>query len=678
MKNILKISIFMFIFYSFNAFSIPNTNNFFPYFQNSLKVDGSVLAFTKISETLQTDENTLYGLSDIKTIISTAGDIQRETKIFKIKLFEHVYLIEHTYSSATNHTINEDNAFSITETNTQSHRIYYGPADGTTYMVEDYMNIPTVEGYSKDGEMINGGVPINYIWNQEEGFSLGVLTNKPSTFELPLFVNADTVDMDVFYKPKSILKQQTIFGANNNYISPLVFLSINHGDYYQALDQYTKLLEKIDNRKIQNIEFKSQFKRPYWKTWGLDPNASGEFSKDDILAIVETLKDVNINRILLDWGWFTAEGNWEANPDVFDDNSDLENFIGVLNNDGFTVGLWYQPLQIDITDDDVIANLLQYAVRNADNSIFLDDDGLALLNPSLSTVQNIIAAQLEVFKDMGVEHIYLDSQEAQLAIPADFSQTDPLKSHEALSDIYEMIRDFGKNNDIAIEICPDGRSQTILNMPQTSINIGDPKNDQQLRSEFKSLKAIQGSKAIIGTYVDPFSDNKVSGSFLNIVGIGGQLMTMFRNLEDLGAVKWHQWAQFIKNEDLVSAEYLNLYDIGFDYPEAHVVRKESSLFYSFFTQENNIDLCLQNSCDEDELTIVEVGKNKDYSGNITFKGLIPKKAYHAVTFPENKSFTITANSDGEATIPNFTFEKEVLFKVSPVNLSFLYYWLISD
>jgi len=310
------------------------------------------------------------------------------------------------------------------------------------------------------------------------------------------------------YAPSAALKQKTTFAPGESFASDVVFVTYHAGDYFAPLDRYTRLLDRVSGRHIQNADARAPaFARGgYWKTWGLDPTESGNFTKQQVRQIATQLPALGIHWFLLDWGWFTAEGNWDPNPDVFTDENDLRAFIAELKASGFHVGLWFQPLQLDPTDQVVNDSLLPYSVKNEDGSEYRDDDDLALADPSLGPVQTYVDAQLARFADLGIEHIYLDSQVAQLAIPPDFALAAPLASHEALPGVYDRMRAFGKQHGMVIEICPDGRSQSILDVPQDVNNIGDPKNDRQLRAEFKSLKAILGPRAIVGAYVDPFPE----------------------------------------------------------------------------------------------------------------------------------------------------------------------------
>jgi alpha-galactosidase len=82
--------------------------------------------------------------------------------------------------------------------------------------------------------------------------------------------------------------------------------------------------------------------------------------------------------------------------------------------------------------------------------------------------------------------------------------------------------------------------------------------------------------------------------FASTLGIGGVVGTQFtwppgsaqRNRLDLTPDKediWRKWVALYNEQMLSRGEYLGgLYDIGFDRPEAHAIRKSGKMYYSFF------------------------------------------------------------------------------------------------
>ena len=78
------------------------------------------------------------------------------------------------------------------------------------------------------------------------------------------------------------------------------------------------------------------------------------------------------------------------------------------------------------------------------------------------------------------------------------------------------------------------------------------------------------------------------------VGVGGVVGTQFvlpdlvekHSTSDLTPQRekiFEEWLRIYKDKMLSRGEYLgDLYDLGFDRPEAHVIRKNQELYYAFF------------------------------------------------------------------------------------------------
>ena len=80
------------------------------------------------------------------------------------------------------------------------------------------------------------------------------------------------------------------------------------------------------------------------------------------------------------------------------------------------------------------------------------------------------------------------------------------------------------------------------------------------------------------------------------------------------------WMDIYKTHDLARGEYLNLYTWGYDYPEAHVIRRHDKLYYAFYADQ--------------------------YQGTITLRGLDKAKTYRATTYADAQpaTFEITGNN----------------------------------
>ena len=108
------------------------------------------------------------------------------------------------------------------------------------------------------------------------------------------------------------------------------------------------------------------------------------------------------------------------------------------------------------------------------------------------------------------------------------------------------------------------------------------------------MKALLGpSAAYFGDHVE-LSDG--GDDFASTVGVGGVVGTQF-TLPSLGKSerKYHltpakeasfrKWVALYRDRMLSRGEYLGeLYDLGFDRPEAHAIRKDGRMYYAFYAK----------------------------------------------------------------------------------------------
>jgi alpha-galactosidase len=144
-----------------------------------------------------------------------------------------------------------------------------------------------------------------------------------------------------------------------------------------------------------------------------------------------------------------------------------------------------------------------------------------------------------------------------------------------------------------VEFCPCGTSFNFFTLANLNMSVAsDPHNSWQVRTKGKTLKALHGDAiAYFGDHVE-LSDGRQD--FASTLGIGGVVGTQFtwppgsaqRNRLDLTPDKeeiWQKWVALYNGQMLSRGQYLGgLYDIGFDRPEAHAIRKSGKMYYAFF------------------------------------------------------------------------------------------------
>jgi alpha-galactosidase len=146
-----------------------------------------------------------------------------------------------------------------------------------------------------------------------------------------------------------------------------------------------------------------------------------------------------------------------------------------------------------------------------------------------------------------------------------------------------------------IELCPCGTAYSAFNFPSMNqAPASDPESSWQVRHKGKTLKALMGPSA-------PFAGDHVELSdrhddFASTVGIGAVVSTKFTWPVDpkpkdsflLTPEKegvWRRWIALYREKMLPLGIYRGeLYDIGFDRPEAHAVEKDDRLYYAFFAE----------------------------------------------------------------------------------------------
>lgn len=152
------------------------------------------------------------------------------------------------------------------------------------------------------------------------------------------------------------------------------------------------------------------------------------------------------------------------------------------------------------------------------------------------------------------------------------------------------------------EICNCGTTQDFFqsiysNQPVVS----DPTSVEQSRRRVKVIKALWGPEAPAYTdhvehirlevdMNDKSDTARVGQDFATAMGPGGVIGTKFtwpagpENMQLTGEREkhWQKWFQLYNEKMLSKGSYLNLYDIIYDLPEAHVIQKADTLYYAFY------------------------------------------------------------------------------------------------
>lgn len=217
---------------------------------------------------------------------------------------------------------------------------------------------------------------------------------------------------------------------------------------------------------------------------------------------------------------------------------------------------------------------------------------------------------VKMLRDWGYDGLKLDGQHMNQVPPCynpAHNHTRPEESVEMLPQFFKMIYDTARSikKDAVIEFCPCGDAFSFFMLPYMNMTVAsDPKGSIQIRTKGKSLKALHGDKvAYFGDHVRLTGDGE---SFASIVSVGATLGTNFtwpvgsrganqtaeqRRRGELTPDKealFAKWMGIYTDKMLPKGEYMGaLYDLGFDMPETHAIRKDDNMYYSFYAAEFN-------------------------------------------------------------------------------------------
>jgi alpha-galactosidase len=175
---------------------------------------------------------------------------------------------------------------------------------------------------------------------------------------------------------------------------------------------------------------------------------------------------------------------------------------------------------------------------------------------------------------------------------------DPQESVRGFAEIYHQIFELTRQLKpySVTQICPCGTpiTHTLISATDQTVT-ADPTSSAQIRQRIKFYKGLMGPRSAV--FADHIELSDGGMDFASCFGAGGVLSTKFiyplndsikPRLKEYWALTadkeslWKKWFEISAQHALADGEYLNLYDLAFDYPEAHAIRKADKMYYAFF------------------------------------------------------------------------------------------------
>lgn len=451
-------------------------------------------------------------------------------------------------------------------------------------------------GHIQKGE--GGGIPILYFWNRFGGLSLSHIEPVQELWYMPVSVS------DSGKRVSFEDKRNRMLSPNETFQTPRVMLSVHQGDFFEPLKLYREVMSR---QGLKAPEPNREDYAPAWCSWGYE----FDVKPSEMTGVLPKLKEMDIHWLTLDDRWFDHYGDWNPRRDTFPNGVEaIQQMNQKIHEAGALSQLWWYPLCVE---DGVggwdaqtygVAETLRthkdWLVLNPDGSVARNNRGLAMLCPGLPEVREYTAALTRMFiRNWDFDGHKLDNIYTMPPChnPA-HHHPDPGESVRGFAETYRLIFDITRELKpySVTQICPCGSTLTHTLIPATDQTVtADPTSSAQIRQRIKFYKGLMGARAAVFADHVELTDGGVD--FASCFGVGGVMATKFvhplddsvkSRLKEYWALTedrellWKKWFALAREHSLADGEYLNLYDLAFDVPEAHAIRKSDEMYYGFF------------------------------------------------------------------------------------------------
>ncbi|TAM84016.1 MAG: hypothetical protein EPN47_04200 [Acidobacteria bacterium] len=455
---------------------------------------------------------------------------------------------------------------------------------------------------------LGGGIPVIAFWTDKVGIGMGHLELVPLVVSLPVKVGKDNrVEAAMELEPRITLKPGEVYSL------PQSFISVFEGDFYKPLRTYSRVLQ----RKGWNIPKPgNEAYNISWCGWGYEQ----DFTRAQVAGTIPKLKEFGIKWATLDYRWFNDFGDWEPRQDTFPGNA-IKELADEFHRQGFYIQLWWQPLAVDDGQGKHLSwkhAVTSKIAQEHPEWLVLDQKGkharlvspvcdVASLCPALPEVRQYFVRLVQRFiRDWGYDGSKMDSV---FSAPPCYNPAHHHKSPQdsilampkVIQAIFETSRALKPYS--VTQICPCGAPPNFAWLPFMNQAVtADPVGSIQVRRRIKMYKALLGPRAAVyGDHVEltrvRFANTEheidVGEDFASTVGPGGVVGTKFVwpdpgphfNSVYLNPAKeeiWKKWTAIYNREMLSSGTFLDLYNYGYDFPEAYAIQKDGRMYYAFY------------------------------------------------------------------------------------------------
>jgi alpha-galactosidase len=453
----------------------------------------------------------------------------------------------------------------------------------TSFQQENY------QGMNADD--YGGGTPIVDVWRRDVGLAVGHVETRPKLVSLPVSM-PDATHARIAVR----FAKEVELGPGESFHTFRTFVAVHQGDYFRTLTDYRRYMMK---QGFQMAAAPEDGFGAIWCAWGYGRSVQPK----QVYDTLPTAKRLGFKWVTLDDGWQNNVGDWALDPKKFPNgDADMKALVDRIHQEGFKAQLWWSPMSA-VPASELLRDHPDYALLNRDGSrrkvSWWNSDYLCPADRNVVEYHKALVRKILV--DWGFDGLKLDGQDMN-GVPACYNpahhHAQPEDSVEGLPDFFRAIYDTAQSvkPGALVEFCPCGTGYSFFTMPHFNMSVAsDPEGSFQVRSKAKTLKALMGDDVpFFGDHVE-LSDG--GNDFASTIGVGGVVGTQFvlpsevqkksRSVLTPEREKdFEKWLRIYREKMLSRGQYLGqLYDIGFDVPETHVIRKDQAMYYAFFAKQ---------------------------------------------------------------------------------------------
>jgi alpha-galactosidase len=491
-----------------------------------------------------------------------------------------------------------------------------------------------------------GGTPIVDIWRRDVGMGVGHVETRPKLVSLPVAM-PDATHASIAVR----FDKETTLAPGKSVHTFRTFVAVHQGDYFRTLTAYRRFMEK---QGFQMATAPTDGFGAIWCAWGYGRTVEPK----QVYGTLPTAKRMGFRWVTLDDGWQNNVGDWMLDPKKWPrGDADMRALVDRIHAEGFKAQLWWSPLSA-VPASALLKDHPDYALLNKDgskrkvswwNSYYLCPADKRVVEYHEALVKKILV-------DWGFDGLKLDGQDMN-GVPACYNpahhHAQPEDSVEELPDFFHAIYKTAQQvkPGSLVEFCPCGTGFSFFTMPDFNMSVAsDPEGSYQVRTKAKTLKALMGDDVpFFGDHVE-LSDG--ANDFASTMGVGGVVGTQFvlpalvtkksrseakSELTPDREKEFDKWLALYREKMLSKGQYLGqLYDIGYDLPETHVIRKDKTMYYAFYA--------------------------KQWTGSVELRGLEDRK-YSVVDYVSGKNLGTVSGHDAHLPV---AFSGDLLVEVRPL------------